>query len=348
RRGRGSSRAAREDDRALRHRPPRRDAAGYRRLRRVPTHPRQAGDPYRDAHRPGRRHRPRRGPRTGRRRLRPEALQPARAPGSHARRPAARAARAAAAVGAGRVARPHRGRRPDGRRSRAQGHPRWPRARAHVVRVPGPRRPRTPRRRVRHARGARECCAPAPRARRCAVRPERRSLARRPRLASPPEARRRPARAEADPYGPRHRLHPGPPLVILAAERGRALVKGVSGSSRGRQDGTMRRPHSLRSRLFRWFFGAILLAMLTSALVVSTTRPESITGAEALAHNVADRLAQNWDDPEATRAFVAEVRDVTGFDVRLVRDPRRLPLHVRRVAERGGAIAPDGPEHIFV
>jgi two-component system OmpR family sensor kinase len=136
--------------------------------------------------------------------------------------------------------------------------------------------------------------------------------------------------------------------VILAAERGRALVKGVSGSSRGRQDGTMRRPHSLRSRLFRWFFGAILLAMLTSALVVSTTRPESITGAEALAHNVADRLAQNWDDPEATRAFVAEVRDVTGFDVRLVRDPRRLPLHVRRVAERGGAIAPDGPEHIFV
>jgi signal transduction histidine kinase len=110
----------------------------------------------------------------------------------------------------------------------------------------------------------------------------------------------------------------------------------------------MRRPHSLRSRLFSWFFGAILLAMLTSALVVSTTRPESITGAEALAHNVADRLALNWDDPDATRAFVGEVRDVTGFDVRLVRDPHRLPSHVHRVAERGGAIAPDGPEHIFI
>src|SRR5580704_7351786 len=110
----------------------------------------------------------------------------------------------------------------------------------------------------------------------------------------------------------------------------------------------MRRPHSLRSRLFRWFFGAILLAMLTSGLVVTTTRPEPITGAEALAHNVASRLAEHWDNPEATQRYVDEVRDVTGFDVRLVRDPYRLPGHVRRVASRGGAIAPDGPEHIFV
>jgi hypothetical protein len=104
----------------------------------------------------------------------------------------------------------------------------------------------------------------------------------------------------------------------------------------------MRRPHTLRSRLFFWFVGAIVLAMFTSAMVVSTARPESTTGAEALARNVADRLAFDWDDPEATRAFVGEVRDVTGFDVRLVRDPHRLPMHVHRVAERGGAIAPDG------
>jgi two-component system OmpR family sensor kinase len=113
-------------------------------------------------------------------------------------------------------------------------------------------------------------------------------------------------------------------------------------------DGMMRRPHSLRSRLFSWFFGAIVLAMLTSALVVSTARPEANTGADALARNVADRLAAAWDDPEATRAFVAEVRDVTGFDVQLVRDPRHLPAHVHRVASRGGAMAPDGLEHIFV
>ena len=53
----------------------------------------------------------------------------------------------------------------------------------------------------------------------------------------------------------------------------------------------MRRPHSLRSRLFRWFFGAILLTMLTSGLVIATTRPEPISGAEAMAHNVSARLA---------------------------------------------------------
>jgi two-component system OmpR family sensor kinase len=110
----------------------------------------------------------------------------------------------------------------------------------------------------------------------------------------------------------------------------------------------MRRPHSLRSRLFSWFFGAIVLAMLTSALVVSTARPDPNNGAEALARNVAARLAAVWDDPEATRAFVNEVRDVTGFEVQLVRDPRRLPGHVHRVANRGGAMAPDGLEHIFV
>jgi len=100
---------------------------------------------------------------------------------------------------------------------------------------------------------------------------------------------------------------------------------------------SMRRPHSLRSRLFRWFFGAIVLAMVTSGLVVSTTRPEPITGAEILARNVAEHLALGWDDEEATRAYVGEVRDVTGFDVRLVRDPRHLPANVRRVGERGGA-----------
>jgi signal transduction histidine kinase len=112
--------------------------------------------------------------------------------------------------------------------------------------------------------------------------------------------------------------------------------------------GIMRRPHSLRSRLFSWFFGAIVLTMGMSGLVVATTRPEPITGAEVMARTVAVRLAATWDDPQATHAYVDEVRDVTGFDVHLVRDPRRLPWHVHRVAARGAALAPDGPEHVFV
>jgi signal transduction histidine kinase len=110
----------------------------------------------------------------------------------------------------------------------------------------------------------------------------------------------------------------------------------------------MRRPRTLRSRLFTWFFGAIALAILTSALVGIVTRPEPTSGAEVMARTVGARLAGVWDDPDAVRAYLGEVRDVTGFDVRLVREPRKLPPHVRRIAEHGGPIAPDGPQHIFV
>jgi signal transduction histidine kinase len=110
----------------------------------------------------------------------------------------------------------------------------------------------------------------------------------------------------------------------------------------------MRRHRTLRSRLFMWFLAAILLAMATSALVVVTTRPEPVTSVETVARNVAARLAESWDDPRATHAFADEVRDVTGAEVRVVRDVRELPRSVRRVAERGGAIVPQGAAHYFV
>ncbi len=113
-------------------------------------------------------------------------------------------------------------------------------------------------------------------------------------------------------------------------------------------NGSMRRHRTLRSRLFMWFLGAILLAMATSALVVVTTRPDPVTGVEGVARNVATRLAEAWDDPAETRAFVAEIRDVSGAEVRVVRDLRELPRNVRRVAERGGAIAPQGAAHFFI
>src|SRR5579884_204408 len=105
----------------------------------------------------------------------------------------------------------------------------------------------------------------------------------------------------------------------------------------------MRRPRTLRSRLFAWFFGAILLAIAAGILVFSGTGPQPVTGADAMARNVAARLAESWDQPEATRAYVAEVRDVTGFDAHLVRDPRRLPPRVHRLAERGISIVPENP-----
>jgi two-component system OmpR family sensor kinase len=110
----------------------------------------------------------------------------------------------------------------------------------------------------------------------------------------------------------------------------------------------MRRPRTLRSRLFSWFVGAILLAITTTALVASRTRPESVLGLEAMARHIADRLTRDWDDPEATRAYVSEVRDVTGFEVRLVRDPEHLGGRVRRVVDEGGVWVAQGPQHVLI
>lgn len=110
----------------------------------------------------------------------------------------------------------------------------------------------------------------------------------------------------------------------------------------------LHRPRTLRSRLFMWFVGAILLAILTSVLVGLSTRPDSVTGVESMARTVGARLSSSWDNPEATRAYVDEVRDVTGFDARLLRDPRKLPPRVHVAARRGTAIVPDNPQHIFI
>ena len=110
----------------------------------------------------------------------------------------------------------------------------------------------------------------------------------------------------------------------------------------------MHRPRTLRSRLFSWFVGAILLAMLTSSLVVMATRPEQANVVDAVARNMAAELERVWDDEAATRSYLAEVRRVTGLDAKLVRDPRLLPARVHRLAERGTAIVPEGPRHVFV
>jgi signal transduction histidine kinase len=110
----------------------------------------------------------------------------------------------------------------------------------------------------------------------------------------------------------------------------------------------MRAPRSLRSRLFRSFFGAIVVAIATGVAIVAATRPESSTGIEMMAHHVAARLALSWDDAEATRAYVGEIQDATGFEVKLVRDVHKLPRHVHGMAQHGVFLAPDGPTHVFV
>jgi two-component system sensor histidine kinase CpxA len=88
--------------------------------------------------------------------------------------------------------------------------------------------------------------------------------------------------------------------------------------------------------------------MLTSSLVVFATRPEQGNVADAVARNVAAELGRIWDDEDAARGYLAEVRRVTGLDAHLVRDPQRLPPRVFRMAERGNSIVPDGFRHVFV
>ncbi len=110
----------------------------------------------------------------------------------------------------------------------------------------------------------------------------------------------------------------------------------------------MRGPRTLRSRLFSWFIGAILLATLTSALVATRTRPDSVVGAEAAAHHVAEHLAATWGDAAATNAFVEEFREVTGFQAHLVRDPHRVGPRVRRLGEHGVPAVPQGPQRLAI
>jgi signal transduction histidine kinase len=62
---------------------------------------------------------------------------------------------------------------------------------------------------------------------------------------------------------------------------------------------------------------------------------------------MASRLATDWEDPGA-RAYLDEVRDVTGFDAHLLRGAHMLPPFARRAAERGAAIAPLGPDRVLV
>ena len=105
---------------------------------------------------------------------------------------------------------------------------------------------------------------------------------------------------------------------------------------------------TLRSRLFLWFLGAIVLAVGTSALVVGVARPEAATGGEVLAHTVGAHLVEVWEDPKATEIYLEEIREVTGFDVTLHRGMKGVPPAVRAAGLKGVALVPAGPDKVWV
>ena len=105
---------------------------------------------------------------------------------------------------------------------------------------------------------------------------------------------------------------------------------------------------ALRTRLFLWFLGAIVVAVALSVPIVGIARPEAATGGEVLARTVGEHLAETWDDVKATDAYLEEVRDVTGFELHLHRGLKGVPSAVNRVGTHGGVIVSAGPEQVYV
>ncbi len=96
----------------------------------------------------------------------------------------------------------------------------------------------------------------------------------------------------------------------------------------------------LKTRLFLWFLGAIVLAIATSAAVVWITRPEQgERPATVIARTVAGRLSRDWNDPRACEQYVAHMSEMTGLDLKLIRDVDALPLPVVKRARHGGTMA---------
>ncbi len=108
----------------------------------------------------------------------------------------------------------------------------------------------------------------------------------------------------------------------------------------------------LKTRLFIWFLAAIVLAAASSTLSVVLTRPEGDaqgTPRQVVARTLAARLSRMWDDRGACDAYVAEMREVTGFDFRLLRDPDALPRSVQRAGRRAnGVLTFDPDEGAFI
>ena len=98
----------------------------------------------------------------------------------------------------------------------------------------------------------------------------------------------------------------------------------------------------LQTRIFLWFIAAIVLAIGAGAASVMLLHEPSDAPTGLVARAVQGRLAHVWDDPRATDAYVAELRESTGLDVVLHRDIERLPREVRFAGPRRGSIVFEG------
>ncbi len=103
----------------------------------------------------------------------------------------------------------------------------------------------------------------------------------------------------------------------------------------------------LKTRLLLWFLAAIVLAFGVSSLTLGLTRPDSEgTATQVVARRVQLRLAKEWGDAAACERYVRELRDATGLDFRLERDPQVLPRRSRRHRGAPGMVFDDGVAYV--
>lgn len=90
----------------------------------------------------------------------------------------------------------------------------------------------------------------------------------------------------------------------------------------------------------------MVLAIGASLVVAWVTRDDNDTPTRVVSRHVQRRLAKTWDDPVATEKYVAELRESTGLDMRVRRDPSLFPAGRRFSAN--GMIFEDGVAYIPV
>lgn len=107
-----------------------------------------------------------------------------------------------------------------------------------------------------------------------------------------------------------------------------------------------RRRRGLQARLLLWFIGAIFLALgATFVTTWATSDNQSDYPSKVVSRHVQQRVAKLWDQPAACDAYIAQLRDTTGLDIRVLRDPnffgnRPRPNAMGMIFEDGNAYVP--------
>jgi len=109
-----------------------------------------------------------------------------------------------------------------------------------------------------------------------------------------------------------------------------------------------KRLRRLQARLLAWFLSAIVLAIGASVLTTYlTSGDQGDTPTRVVSRHVQHRLAKTWDDPAATEAYVAELRETTGLDMRVRRDATMF-RGGRRFRGPNGMVFEDGVAYVPV